>query len=343
MADANGIIFKNPTLNTWFVAPSVDLTAWSVITVSDCPDTEFNLDYTYVPATGKWTNGTRSIWKDTLWYMSDGTIVYTAPDNGLNTPPSTFTRTLDYPLTITVSGAGKTEVNGTYTYTELPPFGDGTPRGWAWITDGVWPEVNEINTANGRWYINYPATASGYYYTEVVGGAYPPKNGFICYISEISGLPIFDPAPTLEYSLEVTAAISSSSTATWASNSPTSGFVSLTDTSDEDFGYVITFDVQGGAAYPYYKYCTKTAGEVYGAMPSATRSGYYFAGWYTATGGQGSRATDVTPLIESANHTLYAKWIPIWLGAVLFGRLYKTQFLLGVGSDVFLETTLEGI
>ena len=49
-------------------------------------------------------------------------------------------------------------------------------------------------------------------------------------------------------------------------------------------------------------------GEKYGTMPTPTRSGYTFAGWYTETDGGGTRVTNDTVLTNTSDHTLYAKW-----------------------------------
>lgn len=66
----------------------------------------------------------------------------------------------------------------------------------------------------------------------------------------------------------------------------------------------ITFDANGG------KCSTKTlkvnAGSVYGELPTATRDGYKFLGWYTAASG----GTKIEPstIVPSGNHTLYAHY-----------------------------------
>lgn len=318
MADANGIIFKNPTLNTWFVGPSVDLTAWNVITVSDFTDAAFNLDYTYVPATAKWNNGIRNIWKDTLWYMTDGTTTYTAADNGLNIPPALFSGTLPYPQTLTVIGAGISFINQEYILS-TPMFGYPSYIGTTLST-------RISRSINADFWVFGPGR---YVVEDQAPNVIIPKIGWI------GATP---PYPTLEYTLEAAATIStSSSTATWVSNNPTTGFVSLTDTPDEDFGYVITFDVQSGVAYPYYKYCTKGTGEVYGTLPEATRDNFIFAGWYTTPEGQGTRIAATDELLESADATLYAKWVKNVSGKVGCGACLVSLFALGIGTDIFCE------
>ena len=341
MADTNGIIFKNPTLNLWFVAPSVDLTAWNVITVSGCTEPAFNLDYTYVPSTAKWTNGIRNIWKDTLWYMSDGTTTYTAPDNGLNTPPPQIGNPAEtYPDTISVSGDvnGATingytipSVDGAYQYGVGPSYSSG--NFWGILIDpNKWLHIYYSSYFH-KWVLYYVNGGAGFgiYSVSSDNSSIPPKAGWVL------GTSGKQPIPTIEYSFGGATVSPSSSTATWVSTNPTSGFVSLTDTPDEDFGYVITFDVQQGVAYPYYKYCTKTAGEVYGTLPEATRENYIFAGWYTDPDGQGTRLLATTELVAAEDATLYAKWVSYVSGKVGCGACLVSLFVLGIGTDLFCE------
>lgn len=47
---------------------------------------------------------------------------------------------------------------------------------------------------------------------------------------------------------------------------------------------------------------------VYGTLPTVTRSGYAFAGWYTAADG-GTMVESTTPVAITSNQTLYAHWI----------------------------------
>ena len=45
----------------------------------------------------------------------------------------------------------------------------------------------------------------------------------------------------------------------------------------------------------------------YGALPTPSRTGYSFAGWYTAANG-GTKVTSTTKVIRGSVHTLYAHW-----------------------------------
>lgn len=67
----------------------------------------------------------------------------------------------------------------------------------------------------------------------------------------------------------------------------------------------VTFNANGGSVSPASK--SVTVGQVYGTLPTPSRSGYTFNGWYTAAAG-GSAVTAATKVTSSANHTLYAHW-----------------------------------
>lgn len=97
-------------------------------------------------------------------------------------------------------------------------------------------------------------------------------------------------------------------TGTWysASNTPSgnlacAGFVCEIES---DLLYV-TFDANGGTASATGKYVTKDT--PYGPMPTASRVGYVFKGWFTDPA-EGTRVTETTFVTETAAHTLYAHW-----------------------------------
>ena len=56
---------------------------------------------------------------------------------------------------------------------------------------------------------------------------------------------------------------------------------------------------------------TVTYNSQYGALPTPTRTGYTFAGWYTAANG-GNQVTSDTTVSTASNHTLYAHWNKIY-------------------------------
>ena len=70
--------------------------------------------------------------------------------------------------------------------------------------------------------------------------------------------------------------------------------------------FTVTLNPNGGSVSPTTK--TVTYGEAYGTMPTPTRSGYTFAGWWTAKDTGGKKVTASTVCYASGNYTLYARW-----------------------------------
>lgn len=75
---------------------------------------------------------------------------------------------------------------------------------------------------------------------------------------------------------------------------------------DETAKLTITFDPMGGKVSPASK-----KGEFntpYGSLPTPTRNGYVFLGWYTVKGGGGNEVTSTHYVMRNYDHTLYAHW-----------------------------------
>ena len=70
--------------------------------------------------------------------------------------------------------------------------------------------------------------------------------------------------------------------------------------------YKVTFNSNGGTVSGTGTK-TVTSGEKYGTLPTATKSGYTFDGWYTSGSG-GTRITENTTVSLTGNQTLYAHW-----------------------------------
>jgi len=79
--------------------------------------------------------------------------------------------------------------------------------------------------------------------------------------------------------------------------------------STSDPTYTITFDPQGGTVNPTTQ--TVVSGAAVGSLPTPTRTGYTFGGWWTDKNGSGTQYTDATVFNAADNITLYAKWTPI--------------------------------
>ena len=71
--------------------------------------------------------------------------------------------------------------------------------------------------------------------------------------------------------------------------------------------YVVTFDANGGDVTPINKTVTYTTN--YGDLPTPTRAGYTFDGWYTDAN-SGTKITFGSIVTIGKNHTLYAHWKP---------------------------------
>lgn len=69
--------------------------------------------------------------------------------------------------------------------------------------------------------------------------------------------------------------------------------------------YTVSFNANGGRVSPASM--TVTSGSSYGSLPTPTRDGYTFAGWYTSASG-GTKVTSSTKFTGTSNQTLYAHW-----------------------------------
>ncbi len=69
--------------------------------------------------------------------------------------------------------------------------------------------------------------------------------------------------------------------------------------------YRVTLNANGGSVSPNTRDVTYDS--TYGTLPNATRAGYTFKGWFTATSG-GSQVTSGTKVTITAAQTLYARW-----------------------------------
>lgn len=70
--------------------------------------------------------------------------------------------------------------------------------------------------------------------------------------------------------------------------------------------YTVTFNKNGGGT-PSFSSKTVYYDDTYGDLPTVSRTGYTFAGWYTAASG-GTKVTTSTKVAITANQTLYAHW-----------------------------------
>lgn len=90
---------------------------------------------------------------------------------------------------------------------------------------------------------------------------------------------------------------------------------------------VISFDANGGQVdtkeiLVYYQ-------QPYGELPTPTRTGYTFSGWYTAKDG-GTKVTKDTVMTALANQTLYAQWAAM---------AYTVNWNTGTGYSITVKRT----
>ena len=71
-------------------------------------------------------------------------------------------------------------------------------------------------------------------------------------------------------------------------------------------GYTMTFDPNGGTVSPTTK--VVQYGQPYGTLPTPTKAGYTFTGWWTTKAEGGKQVTSTTVCYASAGYTLYARW-----------------------------------
>lgn len=72
--------------------------------------------------------------------------------------------------------------------------------------------------------------------------------------------------------------------------------------------YTVTLNVNGGDALSGDPKRSVTYGQPYGELPAPTRTGYTFAGWYTAKGEDGARVEADTIVRAVEDHELFAHW-----------------------------------
>lgn len=129
-------------------------------------------------------------------------------------------------------------------------------------------------------------------------------------------------------SVTITITIAANAVAGYNTTIPTGGgceylnkSLSSTETSITDSGnvwvnferaalsYTVSFNANTSGAQPStFDSIQVTYGQPYGSLPSVTKTGYFFKGWYTAADSTGTRVVPTTLVQTAGNHTLYAHW-----------------------------------
>ncbi len=105
------------------------------------------------------------------------------------------------------------------------------------------------------------------------------------------------------------------------------------DTVNKTKSYTVTFNANGGSCSTASK--TVTYNSTYGTLPTPTRTGYTFAGWYTASSG-GTKITSSSVYTTSGNSTLYAHWTanPVHTHSYT-GKITKNPTCTEAGTKTF--------
>lgn len=100
-----------------------------------------------------------------------------------------------------------------------------------------------------------------------------------------------------------------------------------------DVNYTVYFDANGGKVSPS-SVSVKNGKEV-GTLPTPTRTGYYFKGWYTTDSGDGKKISSTTVIKEET--TFYARWESLSIKITLDpagGALSQTVISAKAGEEI---------
>ena len=103
-----------------------------------------------------------------------------------------------------------------------------------------------------------------------------------------------------------------------------------------DNSVVVNFNASGGSISTTTK--TVNYKMTYGELPTPTKSGYKFLGWYTAVAG-GSLVDSATIVSNPNTHTLYAQWLDIEAPTCIFGTFDKETITTSETANIKLTCT----
>lgn len=222
------------------------------------------------------------------------TITYNA--NGGSNAPASQTKTYGTNLTL------RTNVPTRTGYTFLGWSTSSTATSATWAAGGTY-STEASNTLYAVWKIN------SYTYTLGTG------TGVTTTGSTASGSKNYGTTITLkatantgytwkQWTSSNTSLVANTTTANTSFTMP-AGNITMTPSATANT-YTVTFNSNGGTT-PSPTSKTVTYNSTYGTLPTVTRTGYTFAGWYTAASG-GTQVTSSTTVTITAAQTLYAHW-----------------------------------
>lgn len=99
--------------------------------------------------------------------------------------------------------------------------------------------------------------------------------------------------------------------------------------------YTVAFNANGGSCSTGSKSVKYSS--TYGTLPTPTRNGYTFNGWYTAASG-GTKITESTTVTATSNHTLYAHWTCTHSSTEIRNAKSATCTATGYTGDTYCKT-----
>lgn len=104
--------------------------------------------------------------------------------------------------------------------------------------------------------------------------------------------------------------------------------------------YAVTFNADGGTVTANTK--TVTFGNAYGELPTPTRSGYTFAGWWTAVD-SGEQISFNSAVKTASDHVLYAHWVLNSVSVSYQTHVAKIGWQNGVSNGAMAGTVGRGL
>ena len=236
------------------------------------------------------------------WYArwSINSYTFTFNKNGGNTPSAT-TITKEYNTAIGTLPTCTRSADNTYTYAFAGWFDTSASSGGTQLT------TSTKVTSNKTWYARWTPTYKNYTVTwNANGGTVSPASTTKTHGSTLGTLPTPTRASTAEYSYTFAGWFTATSGGTQISSTTTvTGNVTYyAHWTATKRSYTATFNGNGGST-PSPSSITKEYNTALGTLPTCTRTGYTFLGWYTASSG-GTKISTTT--VVTKDITYYAQW-----------------------------------